>query len=111
MKNTKKNHPGFKTIFFVFDESSSYMKLIDCEVPKKPGDLMYGDLHLWWKDVNMLNLIKDSNIDYLIWMTPYKHFDSLEKVKYPLAIIYEVSKIDFENLMRYKIDELTSMEQ
>lgn len=107
----KKNHPGFKTIFFIFDESSPYMKLIDYEAPQKPGDLMHGDLHQWWRDSNMLNVIKDSNVDYLIWMTPYKLFNSIEKVRYPLAMIYEVSKIDFNNLMRYEIDELVSMEQ
>lgn len=59
----------------------------------------------------MLNVIKDSNIDYLIWMTPYKLFNSVEKVSYPLAMIYDVSKIDFNNLMRYEMDELVSMEQ
>ncbi|MGN1341727.1 MAG: hypothetical protein ACI4VL_00670 [Bacilli bacterium] len=107
----KKNHPGFKTIFFIFDESSPYMKLIDCEVPQKPGDLMHGDLHQWWRDGNMLNIIKNSNIDYLIWMTPYKLFNSIGKVRYPLAMIYEVSKIDFNSLMKYEIDELVSMEQ
>lgn len=107
----KKNHPGFKTIFFIFDESSPYMKLIDCEAPKKPGDLIHVDLHQWWKDSDMLNVIKDSKIDYLVWMTPYKIFNSIGKVKYPLAMIYKVSKIDFDSLMRYEIDELVSMEQ
>lgn len=107
----KKNHPGFKTIFFVFDESSPYMKLIDCDVPKKPGDLMHGDLHQWWNDSNMLNVIKNSDIDYLIWMTPYKFFNSVGKVRYPLAMIYEVSKIDFDNLKTYEMDKLVSMEQ
>lgn len=107
----KKNHPGFKTIFFIFDESTPYMKLIDCEVPQKPADLMNGDLHQWWRDSNMLNVIKDSNIDYLIWMTPYKLFNSIDKVRYPLAMMYEVSKIDFDKLMRYEMDELVSMEQ
>ncbi len=107
----KKNHPGFKTTFFIFDESSPYIKLINCEAPQKPGDLMYGDLHQWWRDSNMLNVIKDSNIDYLIWMTPYKLFNSIEKVRYPMAMIYEVSKIDFNNLMKYEIDELISIEQ
>lgn len=107
----KQNHSGFKTIFFIFDESSPYMKLIGCKSIPKPGDLMHGDLHQWWRDSNMLSIIKDSNIDYLIWMTPYKHFNSIEKVKYPLAMIYEVSKIDFDNLIRYEIDELISLEQ
>lgn len=107
----KNNHPGFKTIFFVFDESTPYMKLVNCEAPKNPGDLMHGELHYWWKDSNMLDVIKNSNIDCLIWLTPYKHFDSVQKVRYPLAVIYDVSKINFNKNIKYEIDELESMEQ
>lgn len=110
INNYKTNHPNFKVIFFIFDESTPYMKLIDCEAPKNPGDLLHGDLHYWWKDRNMLDIIKNSSIDYLVWMTPYKVFQSVEKVKYPLAVIYEVSKINFEKNIKYEIEELESME-
>ena len=58
----------------------------------------------------MLDIIKNSSIDYLVWMTPYKVFQSVEKVKYPLAVIYEVSKINFEKNIKYEIEELESME-
>lgn len=107
----KNNHPGFKTIFFVFDESTPYIKLIDCEVPKGPGELIIGDLHCWWKDSNMLNILKDSNIDYLIWITPFKIFKSIQKVRYPLAAIYDVSKIKFNKNIKYELDELESLER
>lgn len=110
IKQYQQNHPGFKTVFVIFDESTPYMKLIDCEPPKQVGDLMHGDLHSWWKDSNMLNIIKDSNIDYLIWMTPFKLFNSMQSVRYPLAVIYEVSKINFDKNIQYGIDELESME-
>lgn len=111
IKKYKKNHPGYKTIFFIFDESTPYMRLINCSAPKNPGELMYGELHYWWLDSNMLNIIKDKDIDYLIWMTPYKWLDPNIKVFYPLAMIYEVSKIDFNNLKDYKNNEMASVEQ
>lgn len=104
----KKNHTDFKMIFFIFDESTPYMKLINCDVPKKPGDLMHGELHYWWKDDNMLKVIKDSKIDYLIWFAPYKCI--VKKIDYPLAVIYDVSKINFDKNKNYEIDELESME-
>lgn len=44
-KKYKNNHQGFKTIFFAFNESTPYIKLIDCEFPKEPDELMTGDLH------------------------------------------------------------------
>lgn len=72
---------------------------------------MTGDLHCWWKDSNMLNILKDSNIDYLIWITPFKIFNSIPKVRYPLAVIYDVSKIKFNKNIKYELDELESLER
>ena len=47
-----------------------------------------------------INILKDSNIDYLIWITPFKIFKSIPKVRYPLAVIYDVSKKNFINLRK-----------
>ena len=106
----KTNHPGYKVIFFVFDESTPYMKLKNCPPPKKPGDIMYGNLHEWWHDELMIKELKESGIDYLIWYTPYKLFNSSRKVKYPLAVIYDVNKIKHNKTINYDINELESME-
>lgn len=106
----KKNHPGYKVIFFIFDESTPYMKLKNCQPPKKPGDLMYGELHEWWNDNLMLKELKKSNIDYIIWYTPYKIFSPSKKIKYPMAVVYDVSKIKHNKSKKYNLTDLESME-
>ena len=45
LKN-KKNHPGFKIIFFVYDESSSYIKCFDEKRPEKL-DKVYLHSHIF----------------------------------------------------------------
>lgn len=54
----------------------------------------------------MLNILKDSNIDYLIWITQFKIFESLPKVRYQLATIYDVSQIKFNKNIKYKLESL-----
>lgn len=105
----KKNHPGFKTVFFIVDESTPYMKLTDTKPPTKVGELMIGDLHYWWLDYNLLKIIKNSQIDYVIWMTPYKYFFTIPKKKCPKIIIYDVSKINLNMAIKYN-KELESVE-
>ena len=75
----KKNHPGYKMIFLVFDESSPYAKCQDDNRPTKVGEILRAYPHFWWYDKNMINCLKNSSIDYLIWVTPYKYFESIEK--------------------------------
>lgn len=108
--NYKKNHPGFKTIFFVLDESSSYFKCFDKKRPRNPVEKCYGQPHLWWIDKNMVSCLKESKIDYLIWMTPYKYFYSEEKVMLPHIIVIDVKKVDYDILIKYDSSDIQSTE-
>lgn len=108
--NYKINHPGFKTIFFVLDESSPYVSCFEKENSYKVGEQLYAQLHLWWQDYNMLSCLKESRIDYLIWMTPYKHFDSIEKVELPKAMVFDVKKINYSKLIKYNLNKMQSLE-
>lgn len=108
--NYKVNHPGYKTIFFVFDESSPYAKCLDEKRPKKVSEALSAALHLWWYDKNMISCLKGSNIDYLIWVTPYKRFNSIEKVELPKAIIINVEKIKYKKLIEYSPSDMQSLE-
>lgn len=108
--NYKRNHPGFKIIFFVLDESSPYIKSLDKTRPRRVGERAFGELHFWWNDMNMISCLKDSEIDYLFWMTPYKHFDSKEKIELPKAIIFDVKKIKYDELICYNSSEMQSLE-
>lgn len=73
--NYRKNHPKYKTIFFVCDESTEYIEVVDKKYVKedpKEGELSYGKPHLPCCDKNFLNIIKNSKVDYVIWYMPYK---------------------------------------
>lgn len=104
------SHPNFKTIFLIFDESSPYMQCLDEKRPTKAGEIFFAEPHLWWLDNNMIKIIKDSKIDYLVWVTPFKYFDSVEKVVLPQAVIYDVSKIKYDKLIKYKNNDMQSAE-
>ena len=63
----KNNHPNFKTIFFVMDESSAY-----CEVKQKSdglhkvGDQLVGKPHFHYEDKRFIDVIKVGFV-FLIW--------------------------------------------
>jgi hypothetical protein len=58
----------------------------------------------------MLKCIMDSELDYIIWFSPYKHFDSLEKFEPPFATIIDVKKIKKEFFIEYNIRDMYSAE-
>lgn len=106
----KKNHPSFKIIFFVFDESSPYIKCFGEKKPEKVGEGIFAQPHFWWFDNNMLKVIKDSEIDYLIWMCPYKYFKAEVKLDFPKAIIYDVKKFNYYACINYENKDMQSLE-
>lgn len=108
----RNNHPGFKTIFMIFDESSPYFENFDLNYEKftKVGQCKRGFPHFWWIDNNFLNCVKNSSIDYLIWITPYKHFDSLEKAELPQVIVCDLSKYPYDELKKYNKMKMESLE-
>lgn len=70
----QENHPGYITIFFVFDEASPYFETKEKSVSWRVGVVAQGQPHLWFWDRAFIQAIEGSQIDYLIWYTPYKHF-------------------------------------
>lgn len=98
--NYKKNHPGYKVIFFVFDESSAY-----CETTEKftgtmkKGMMFEGRPHVQFLDKEFLKVMENSEIDYLIWYTPYKKIDIDKRGNFlnlPKAAIYDRTTMSFE---------------
>ncbi len=59
----KTNHPGYKVIFFINDESDCYRI--------EPG-MTSDDFHLFYKDKNFVEMFVESGIDIVIWHTPEK---------------------------------------
>lgn len=71
----QKNHPGYKTVFFIFDESSMYIKANsekDLEAMKKTGTKTLVRSHNCFLDQSLLNIIKNCGADFVIWFAPYK---------------------------------------
>ena len=94
------------------DRSSPYFENLDSNFEKftAPNQCKFGLPHFWWNDYNFLECVEDSDIDYLIWFTPYKHFDSLEKIELPKIIVCDLSKLPFKCLKKYDEKMIESLE-
>ena len=112
--NYQKNHPGYKVIFFVFDESSAY-----CETTEKfsgtmkKGMSFEGRPHVQFLDKEFLKVMENSEIDYLIWYTPYKKIDFDPKGKFfdlPKAAFYSRTAMNF-NYLTYDYNRIISVEE
>jgi len=110
IKKYKDNHPDFDMIFFIADESSPYIIPYGKKKVRFVGEGVRAELHYFWLDKNMMSCLKDSNVDYVIWMAPYKHFESEEKVELPQAIIINLKTFNYDELIDYKDDEMQSLE-
>lgn len=90
----RRNHPGHKTIFVVFDESTAYFEAKN-QTDDNPivGQLVLGKPHLFFIDEVFLNCFYNKNIDYLLWLTPHKLLKT-EKDIFPLPrlIMYDLHK-------------------
>ena len=111
--NYKKNHPGYKVIFFIFDESSAYCETVDKYLgEKKKGILFEGRPHIPFVDKEFLKIMDNSEIDYLIWFTPYKliRLEGDKIFNLPKAAIYSRGSMDFQYLT-YDYDRIISVEE
>lgn len=106
----KSNHPGFKVIFFMFDESSGYLEKEGYTNTRKKGEAVRGRIHNWFLDENFINVLKESEIDYLIWYCPFKHYIGIDENILPRACIYDIKNIDTKILQRYNKEKMDSTE-
>lgn len=110
----QQNHPGFKTIFFVHDESSMYIKLGDGYSRKafsRKGDVVSGEPHNWWLDKEFMNTIIGSDIDFLIWATPYKQLlcENRIEARLPDVCIFDIKTMKLKT-KAYKERRMVSTE-
>lgn len=105
------NHPGYKLIFFVFDESSMYCKVNEKNKVVTPGERFVGTPHKWCVDRAFVEVFKDSGIDFFIWFTPYKYLNVVgQPSNIPTACFYDCNKIS-ETLIEYDSDYMMSVEE
>lgn len=112
--NYKNNHPKHKVIFFVFDESSMYCSLSGSSPTLKVGGTIKGIPHLWFLDEHFLSVLIGSEIDYLIWCTPYKYAeafdDSNNQLVLPKVVVISVSAIEKSMFRTYDTSSMISTE-
>lgn len=109
----KENHPGYKIIFYVFDESSAYFVPADEKIKiLKSGEKALGFVHQYYKDKAFLQAFLDSDIDYLIWHTPFKLVWTYDKVsmKMPQICVFDCKK-SVEMTIDYNPDAMVSVEE
>lgn len=106
IKNYRENHKDYKLLFFVYDESSAY---IDAESTNEIS--VYGSLHLYFFDKRFVECFRNEDIDYLVWMTPYKRYQyAPEKLQPPRATVYDIKNINYE-LIEYDEKRMVSSEK
>ena len=90
----RRNHPDKKLIFFIFDESTGYLQVQD-EVLAKRGPVAlepFTAVPIWhFYDKRFLDVFLESDVDYLIWYTPYKMFHG-SKIQPPNICIFDIKK-------------------
>ena len=110
----KKNHPGYDVIFFVFDESSAYVQVenkVLAENGIREGEPFCFDMYWHFLDKRMVNVFKDADIDYLIWYSPFKHFESTCQYEIPTVCVYDVKNYDYSDMIDYPEEFIMSAEE
>lgn len=109
-----KNHPGYKTVLFLFDESTQYVEV------KDEYFLQHSSLepitckpHIPFIDTKFLSIIESSKTDYVVWQTPYKLLrgEHNKIIKLPRCCIIERKSIKKKHFTAYNYDLITSIER
>ncbi len=90
----KKNHPNKKLILFVFDESTGYLQVQDEELAKKGPTALERYrakpvAHFF--DRRFLEVFCHSEVDFLVWCTPYKMFHG-SVFQLPKICVFDLKK-------------------
>lgn len=98
----KKNHPEYKLIFFIFDQSSMYFEnenLVD-KNSIKINQMFYGRIHNHCLDRHFVELIKSSGADYFIWFTPFKMYKKIDLTPREMykAVVIDIKSNDYSKI-------------
>ena len=100
VENYEINHPGYKTIFYIFDDSLEYYETFGAKTV----------LHICFNDVYFVNIIKQLNVDFVIWFSYMKYVENSKnkEIKIPLVAIYDVKNIKgkFVDYSKYNLQPI-----
>lgn len=102
INNYRKNHQGYKLIFYIYDESRAY-GLNEEQInilTYKEGDICLCSPHICFFDEKMIKILINQNIDYVIWYTPYKKYLCENEEDIPKLCIYDIKKM--KNTFKFK---------
>lgn len=110
----KANHLGLELIFFVFDEASAYFETAQPAKTRALGEIVQGSPHLWFFDEAFISSISNSQIDYLVWFTPYKHSQAFDQSGAPLLLpegaVIKIKECKKMPTIKYNADRVESVE-
>lgn len=109
----RKNHPNYKVVFFVFDESCGYVVADSIEQAKKgvsQGEMFCCYPYICFMDKRFVDVFIGTDIDYVIWFSPYKHFDS-DMPELPTVCVYDVKNMNLSECIDYPEDLMMSTEE
>ena len=95
----------------MFDESSAYAEVSAKIEHRQIGQQFSGRIHYWFADAAFLSSFRTSEIDYLIWYSPYKKIDLMDgqQVTLPRVVVYNIRKMDIDDIV-YNEDFMMSVE-
>lgn len=107
----RRNHPGYKLGFLILDEAPAYIRVENPSIKRKAGELIQGYRHVLFRDKNFMEIFLNHDLDYIIWMTPYKNTEENPRV-YPLVIVIDLKKYKKRKMqfIEYKDEEMQCLE-
>lgn len=108
----RKNHPTYKLIFLIFDESTSYV-----EGERYQQVVVAPRNHIPYRDKEMMMLLFNADVDYVIWFQPYMNQEAKEaNYKDGLLPVSQIAGIDLSTikedyLQSYNEDKMHSYEK
>lgn len=108
----RENQPGKKLIFFVFDESTGYLQVDDAELAKR-GPVALEPISarpvFHFFDKRFIDVFQNSDIDFLVWFTPYKMFHGA-LIQPPKVCIFDMKRVKYKYIVDYPEDMIVSSE-
>lgn len=82
------------------DESLAYFEVndsYDAAREKKFGEMVLGYPHFHYKDRKFISIFDNTEIDYLIWYTPFKFIDtSVGQLDLPEVCVFDIKRFTLQ---------------
>ncbi|MDE6019460.1 MAG: hypothetical protein K2H01_00470 [Ruminococcus sp.] len=110
----QQNHPRYKTILFVMDESSAYVQIKGEKLDMNKvqvDEIVEAKPHLFFWDSSFVDVFWKSGVDFLIWYAPYKLLRTTSGLfELPKVAIFDCGADRVENITDYDSDKMCSSE-